>query len=493
MTSLLSNETKIIEHLKHRGWTIAKIGEIAEKINPGFPSGKHNKNSLGIPHIRPMNIDTKGRINLSNVKYIQTNFYDKLLKDDVLFNNTNSPELLGKTTCINKDTNWAYSNHMTRIRFNTKFIVSAWIAYFLHTLFLQGYFKMNCTHHVNQASINSTFLSKISIPLPPLNEQKRIVSKLEELFTKLDAGIEYLKKNQILLKHYRQSVLKNAFEGKLTEKWRKTNNIKSNNNITIQIKNNETSFLPKSWKWISLNDICQRITDGEHFRPKTKANGVAFLSAKDITDTGVLFDDVLYVDENDATKFRKRCNPEFGDILIVSRGATIGRTTIVNTSKIFCLLGSVILLKLSKIVNNKFINYMIKSPYCHKKLINLSGSTAQQAIYLRDIKNVLIPLPSIEEQKIISDTLDSIFSIYENMINNIKIMVEQANNLRKGLLQNAFEGKLVPQDPNDEPAEILLEKIKRETESTNLISKEKKSKIFKSKCIDNDSKQMRLM
>ena len=63
-------------------------------------------------------------------------------------------------------------------------------------------------------------LKKIIIPIPPFNEQKRIVFKLEELFTKLDAGIEYLKKNQILLKQYRQSILKYAFEGKLTEKWR---------------------------------------------------------------------------------------------------------------------------------------------------------------------------------------------------------------------------------------------------------------------------------
>ena len=74
-----------------------------------------------------------------------------------------------------------------------------------------------------QLRVPSQYLEQVLIPLPPLNEQKRIVSRLEELFTKLDAGIEYLKKNQILLKKYRQSILKHAFEGKLTEKWRKEN------------------------------------------------------------------------------------------------------------------------------------------------------------------------------------------------------------------------------------------------------------------------------
>lgn len=137
--------------------------------------------------MRPMNINIKGEIELSEVKYVQPGSYDSLLKGDVLLNNTNSPELLGKTSYIKDDTNWAYSNHMTRIRLNSSFLNSAWISYYLHSLFLKGFFKMSCTHHVNQASINSTFLSqKVQIPLPPLPEQRAIVSKIEQLFSDLD-------------------------------------------------------------------------------------------------------------------------------------------------------------------------------------------------------------------------------------------------------------------------------------------------------------------
>lgn len=117
------------------GWVWTRVGEIAEKIKPGFPSGKHNKEKRGIPHLRPMNVSLKGYIDLSTLKFIEEKEYEPLLKGDVLFNNTNSPELLGKTSYIKQDTNWAYSNHMTRIRVYKNFINPAWLAWGLHYFF----------------------------------------------------------------------------------------------------------------------------------------------------------------------------------------------------------------------------------------------------------------------------------------------------------------------------------------------------------------------
>jgi Restriction endonuclease S subunits len=198
------------------GWVWTRIGEVANEVNPGFPSGKHNKEGKGIPHLRPMNINIKGEIDLSEVKYVQPENYDRLLKWDVLFNNTNSPKLLGKTAYIKEDTNWAYSNHMTRIRLNTSLLNSAWISYTLHTLFLSGFFEMRCTHHVNQASINSTFLAeKVIIPLPPLPEQHRIVEEIERCLSVADEVEKTVKQSLKQSKRLRQSILKRAFEGKL--------------------------------------------------------------------------------------------------------------------------------------------------------------------------------------------------------------------------------------------------------------------------------------
>src|SRR3990172_8091874 len=162
-----------------RGWVRTTIGEIAKQINSGFPSGQHNKENRGVPHLRPMNVSSKGEIDLSDVKYVEATDYDPLLEGDVLFNNTNSPVLLGKTPYIRRNTNWAYSNHMTRIRLIDKDISSAWVAHGLHYLFLTGYFQLHCRHHVNQASINTGFLGEVRIPFPPSPEQLRIVADVE--------------------------------------------------------------------------------------------------------------------------------------------------------------------------------------------------------------------------------------------------------------------------------------------------------------------------
>jgi len=112
---LTKEQSKLTELPESWVWT--NLGFLARRINPGFPSGKWKREDKeAIPHLRPMNINVKGDIDLSNLKYVSRKDYDPLLKGDVLFNNTNSPRLLGKTAVIEKDTNWAYSNHMTRIR-----------------------------------------------------------------------------------------------------------------------------------------------------------------------------------------------------------------------------------------------------------------------------------------------------------------------------------------------------------------------------------------
>ena len=228
--------------------------------------------------------------------------------------------------------------------------------------------------------------------------------------------------------------------------------------------------LPDGWLWAVLDAVSEKITDGEHIRPKIVADGIPFLSAKDVRNEGVCFDETLFISNDDADRFSKRCNPERGDILVVSRGATVGRSCIVDTNERFCLLGSVILIKLFQNLNPKFISYFIKSEQSQQQLMALSGSTAQQAIYIRDIRNVYLPLCTIEEQTIIVSEIERHFSVADETEKIIDQSLKQAERLRQSILKDAFSGKLVPQDPSDEPAEKLLERIKAEREK---ISKTK--------------------
>ncbi len=241
----------------------------------------------------------------------------------------------------------------------------------------------------------------------------------------MENGKQQLQTAQQQLKIYRQSLLKWAFEGKLTNK---------------DVKAGE---LPEGWTWVELEDVADKITDGEHFRPKTQAEGIPFLSSKDIRDNGVSFGEPLFISEETSKKARERCNPEKGDVLIVSRGASVGRMCIVDTDEVFCLLGSVILIKINKSIYNKYINYVLKSPIANQKLIDASGATAQQAIYLRDIKGIKIPLPSIVEQHRIVEELESKLTICDKIEETITQSLQQAETLRQSILKQAFEGKLV--------------------------------------------------
>ena len=289
------------------------------------------------------------------------------------------------------------------------------------------YYYMQTVHVTNNTHKRYwiSVFSKLSIPLPTKDEQLAIVSKIEELFSDLENGKQQLLLAQQQLKVYRQSLLKWAFEGRLTNK---------------NVKDGE---LPKDWNTVELREVTENITDGEHFRPQTQEDGIPFLSAKDIRDDGVSFDEPLFISEETAKKAMQRCNPKRGDILIVSRGATVGRMCIVNTDKQFCLLGSVILIKVNKTVNSKLLNHILKSPIANQKMIAISGATAQQAIYLRDIKTISIPLPPIEEQQHIMDELDSKLTVCDKIEETISQSLKQAETLRQSILKKAFEGKLI--------------------------------------------------
>jgi type I restriction enzyme S subunit len=196
-----------------------------------------------------MNISEKGEIDLSKVKYVEED-YTPLRAGDVLFNNTNSPVLVGKTAHIDQDQDWAHSNHMTRIRGLADGVSSKWVANWLHFLFQDGYFRMHCRNHVNQASIGVNFLKdKVDVPLPPLPEQRRIVTKIEELFSNLDAGMDDLQAAGQQLERYRLSVLQAAVEGRLTADWRRTHDPEPADQLLERITQERRQFWESWYRW----------------------------------------------------------------------------------------------------------------------------------------------------------------------------------------------------------------------------------------------------
>jgi len=479
------------------GWVWTKLGDIVASINPGFPSGKHNQEGRGIPHIRPMNISIKGEIDLSDVKYVEVSEYNTLLAGDVLFNNTNSTELLGKTTVIGNDTKWAYSNHMTRIRLPKGFLNSVWIAKSIHYLFLTGYFKMNCTHHVNQASINKTFLAeRVYIPLPPLPEQHRIVEKIEELFTRLDAGVKSLKKAKEQLRHYRQAVLKYAFEGKLTEEWRKANKdkIEPASVLLERIKDerkkklgskykemppvdtSELHELPDGWVWTKLENITEIILGQSPPSSTYNENGEGLPFYQGKLEFGKIFPS-----PQKWCKLPKKIAKK-GDVLISVR-APVGPTNICPEKS--CIGRGLAAIRGLSGINTYFILYVMRT---FEKDISEKGiGTTFAAITGNELRQFVIPFPPLFEQHRIIEEIELRLSVADEVENVIDTELKRAERLRQSILKQAFSGKLVPQDLTDEPASVLLERIRAEKEkhsAKNIKNSNRKSK--------KETEQMRL-
>ena len=228
----------------------------------------------------------------------------------------------------------------------------------------------DATPFVTVKHLSATKINNIEIPVPPIQIQQHIVEELDCLIS----IIEKQKKQLEELDNLAQSIFYDMFGDPIENE--------------------------KGWDTKKMNDLCSKITDGEHIKPPVVKEGVPFLSAKDITNGFVDFSETLYVSKDFAKKSRERCNPEYGNILIISRGATIGKICMIRTHKEFCLLGSVILIKYKETIDGIFLLYFLKNPGVQAVLRTLCGALAQPAIYLKDIKkiNVLSPPLLLQQQ-----------------------------------------------------------------------------------------------
>jgi type I restriction enzyme S subunit len=213
--------SKLIESQKEE--SKVKIGDLVNEgiileIKSGFPSGLHSKSGELI-HMRPMNINLKGEMDLSNCKYVNPvneKIEAYLLNNgDVIFNNTNSPELVGKTTVFHSTEKCLFSNHMTRIRVDTKKINPKFLAKYLHTLWQSGLFKVLCRNHVSQASINNSMFKEVEIYLPDIKAQDKIVSVIDGLKKPIEAIQNERISIESNINHLPHSVLSKAFAGEL--------------------------------------------------------------------------------------------------------------------------------------------------------------------------------------------------------------------------------------------------------------------------------------
>ena len=473
-----------------KGWVWTRVGEIADNIENVNPKTNPDREFL---HIDIASIDNKLQKITNPKKYYGKNAPSRarqlIISGDILFSTVRT--YLKNIAVVND----IFDGHIA----STGFCVIRALPQIHHRYifwFVQTDFFLNPLNQLQRGTsypaVRDSDISSQVIPLPPLPEQHRIVNKIEELFTKLDAGVDALKKIKIQLKRYRQAVLKNAFEGNLTQQWReahkeelepasvllekiKEQRKKESKGKFIELPPIDTSELPElpeGWVWTRLDYITQNITKGStptSYGFNYKKEGIKFIKTENIIEDGSIANIKDFIDE-DANNFLKRSILQTNDILFSIAG-TIGRVGLVqerdlpaNTNQALSLIRL-----FSENIVNKYVFYFFKSPYIQKQSLKSIVGVGRANITLTDVSSYNIPLPPIPEQHQIVAEIESRFSVADQLDKVVEQSLKQAEKLRQSILKWAFEGKLVPQDPTDEPAEKLLERIKEEKESRGLI------------------------
>ncbi len=350
--------------------------------------------------------------------------------------------------------------------------------------------------------------NRIKVNIAPLPEQHRIVAEIEKQFSRLDAAVAALKRVKANLKRYRATILHAACEGHLvpTEaelarqegrdyesadvllqrilcerraRWEAEQLAKMEAqgrlplNDTWKAKYQEPAApdtaslpeLPKGWCWVSFEALTVKIGDVDHKMPKPADTNIPYVSTRDFQgENDINFERAKRISQDDYTALCRKIKPEQGDLLL-SRYGTVGEVRHIKTSSPFQVSYSVAIIKtLNQPVLNHLLVYILRSDVVQKQIKRDIRATAQPDLGLEYIRQFAIPLPPLTEQERIVAEVERRLSIVDEVQATVAADLKRAERMRQAILQRAFSGKLVPQDPNDEPASVLLERIRAEQE-----------------------------
>ena len=322
------------------------------------------------------------------------------------------------------------------------------------------YYFRNIEKWLSAQGTGSTFtaisrndLIDLDVLLAPLPEQKRIVAKLDQLLTKVEASKKRLDKFPKRLKRFRQSILAAACSGKLTEDWREKNKF-------------------EEWDKSTVVQIAERIQIGPFGTQLHKSdyvsNGIPLINPMHIKDYRIVADNEYSITKKKYAEL-KNYHLKTNDIIMARRGE-MGRCALVteNENAWLCGTGS-LFVRANRNVYPRFLFFVLSSAETKEFLEGESKGTTMNNLNLDILNRIPISLPSFTEQQEIVRRVEALFALADQLEARYKKAQSYVEKLTQSILAKAFRGKLVPQDPNDEPASLLLERIKQERDKEKVI------------------------
>lgn len=482
------------------GWVHCSLGDVCSKPQYGWTSkaGKSGK----IKYLRTTDI-SDGSVNWNTVPYCVELPPDinkfQVRKDDILVSRAGS---VGYNFRIKDDVPFpaVFASYLIRFKAHDS-ITAQYIDYFLKS---KEYWNQISDFAAGIAipNVNASKLEELILPLPPLAEQRRIVTKLDAVMAKVEANKRRLDKIPQLLKRFRQSVLAAAVSGKLTEEWRaKSRHAQRASNLIEEIKaeidkqvklkhrKRQEQFsvieeqekiceLPENWEWVRLGEISQLINGDRGLNyPNVKeyvSVGVPWINTGHIEPDGTLSADRMNYITKEKFKSLNSGKIVRDDIVYCLRGATLGKTAIVEYDE-GAVASSLVIIRNESKINPRLIYYVLISPYGKDLISRFDNGTAQPNLSANSVKLYPIPLPPEVEQIEIVKKVEQLFAFADKLEARYIKAKAMLDKLPQSILAKTFRGELVEQDPEDEPAGVLLGRIRTEKEDKS----EKKSKKSK--------------
>jgi type I restriction enzyme S subunit len=345
--------------------------------------------------------------------------------------------------------------------------------------------------------LNDTNAKKLFLPLPPLNEQAQIVKKIDILFNNLDESIKKFNEAKLKLKQYRESVLISAFTGQLTKLWRK----KYSNKLLIgkesqkineisQLDRNDSNIfpnIPTSWFSCKLEMIIEKPTYGTSKKTDYQSNGIGVLRIPNIINGKINDNDLKYADFNKLEK--EKYSLLSGDLLVIRSNGSLnilGKSALVTKlDEKYLFAGYLIRIRPNnKIILSELLQYIFQSYNLRKQITKKAKSSSGiNNINSLELRNLIIPLMSIEEQTQIIKEIKTRLNIAKEMEQSIDINLSKAKTMYQSILTKAFKGELVDSIDLEEKftAKELLMQIQLEKRKYEEEQKNKKKRKIRSK------------